>query len=373
MLAVLHGLNVFKQFLSLSSEIHLFTDHISTAFYNNIKQNSCNGRISRWAMILSQYSITVHFTEGKKHFLPDLLSRREYPTGIASEIDESGLDEYVLALSNDCNFGANNEFETSPDNSQLVASAAERHLQLESESAAQTNIRPDTNYKQRPHASGDPDSERHLSNKSETNDLHFISPSEIQYLTSAISRFDENSDRPLSGIINQSVNMHAIADNGDYYQSVNTHLFSRDDFDTATSNLLTLKLSDVRTAEDNSIYSISLMPLQETVDAGKTPSTDQASDEHLPFGRFDSSQMALNQRSDPELKLLIEYLESGTLPPDLTKGRRIVAESNNYFLDNNILFHVKQSRCRKPRNGENLVKQLAIPKKQNRRNFARSP
>ena len=72
--------------------------------------------------------------------------------------------------------------------------------------------------------------------------------------------------------------------------------------------------------------------------------------------------MALDQKSDPELKLLIEYLESETLSPDLNKGRRIVAESNNYFLDNNILYHVKQSRCRKPRNGENLVKQLAIPK-----------
>ena len=230
MLAVLHGLNVFKQFLSLSSEIHLFTDHITIAFYNNIKQNSCNGRISRRAMILSQYSITVHFTKGKKHFLPDLLSRREYPTGIASEIDESGLDEYVLALSNDCNSGTNNEFETSHDKSQLVATTAERHLQLESESMPPPNIRPDTNYIQRPHASADPDSERHQSSKSETNDLNFISPSETQYLTSAISRFDKNSDRPLSRIINQSVKMHAITDNGDYYQSTNTHLFSLDDY-----------------------------------------------------------------------------------------------------------------------------------------------
>ena len=104
------------------------------------------------------------------------------------------------------------------------------------------------------------------------------------------------------------------------------------------------------------------MPLQEAVDAGKTPSTDQISDEHLPIVHFDASHMALDQRSDPELKLLIEYLESGTLPPDLNKGCRIVAESNNYFLDNNILYHVKQSKCRKPRNGENLVKQLAISK-----------
>ena len=220
---------------------------------------------------------------------------------------------------------------------------------MEIESTPPPNFSPDTNYKQRLHASADPDSERHQSNKSETNDLNFISPSEIQYLTSAISRFDENSDRPLSGIINQSLKMHAITDNGDYYQSVNTHLFSLDDFDTATSNLLTLKLSDVRTAEDNSINSISLMPLQEAADAGKAPSIDQTSDEHLPIVHFDAPQMALDQRSDPELKLLIEYLESGTLPPDLNIGRRIVAESNNYFLDNKILYHVKQSRCRKHR------------------------
>ena len=75
----------------------------------------------------------------------------------------------------DCNSGTNNEFETSPDKSQLVATTVERHLQVKSESTPPPNIRPDTNYKQRPHASADPDSERHQSSKSETNNLNFIS------------------------------------------------------------------------------------------------------------------------------------------------------------------------------------------------------
>ena len=92
MLSVIYGLHVFKQFLTLSFEIHLFTDHVTTAFYNNIRQTSANGRVARWAQILSQWAMKVHHRKGRRHFLSDLLSRREYPSEVATKIDESDFD-----------------------------------------------------------------------------------------------------------------------------------------------------------------------------------------------------------------------------------------------------------------------------------------
>ena len=48
--------------------------------------------------------------KGRRHFLPDLLSRREYPPEVATKIDESDFDEVILSLRGKNESPKNREF-----------------------------------------------------------------------------------------------------------------------------------------------------------------------------------------------------------------------------------------------------------------------
>jgi hypothetical protein len=66
------------------------------------------------------------------------------------------------------------------------------------------------------------------------------------------------------------------------------------------------------------------------------------------------------QRECPELSLIINYLESNTLPDDDRQARQVVIESDRYLIENNILYHLFT-----PRRYENTnslpIKQVAVP------------
>jgi len=67
------------------------------------------------------------------------------------------------------------------------------------------------------------------------------------------------------------------------------------------------------------------------------------------------------QGNDPELKPMILYLENRSLPEDAKLAHRLVVESNDYFLDNGVLFHLYYPRGNVLKS-ERVIKQLVVPK-----------
>ena len=46
------------------------------------------------------------------------------------------------------------------------------------------------------------------------------------------------------------------------------------------------------------------------------------------------------QPTDPDLRPIILYLETGELPDDLLTARQIVASSDQYLMKHNVLYHL---------------------------------
>ena len=71
------------------------------------------------------------------------------------------------------------------------------------------------------------------------------------------------------------------------------------------------------------------------------------------------------QRNDAYFRRIIDFIEENKIPPEANEARQIIIESENYFLQDRILYHWKQRRIRKPATPESkLVKQLCIPANQ---------
>jgi hypothetical protein len=75
----------------------------------------------------------------------------------------------------------------------------------------------------------------------------------------------------------------------------------------------------------------------------------------------DSPNLAQMQRDCSELRPLIDYLESGTLPDHDNDARRIILESERYVLDNQILYHMFTPRSKLT---DTYTRQIAVPKSQ---------
>jgi transposase InsO family protein len=75
----------------------------------------------------------------------------------------------------------------------------------------------------------------------------------------------------------------------------------------------------------------------------------------------DSPNLAQMQRDCSELRPLIEYLESGTLPANDNEARRVILESERYVLDNEILYHLFTPRRKTV---DTHTRQIAVPKSQ---------
>ena len=73
------------------------------------------------------------------------------------------------------------------------------------------------------------------------------------------------------------------------------------------------------------------------------------------------SDIAKDQAIDLDLKDMYTYLNSGTLPTNSEKSKRVLADSDNYCLDNGVLFHLHTNRAKRLPKYQRVVKQLAIP------------
>lgn len=67
------------------------------------------------------------------------------------------------------------------------------------------------------------------------------------------------------------------------------------------------------------------------------------------------------QRQDEDLLPYIEYLESETIPVDNKIARSVILQSQDYILENGILFHLYFPRG-KGHKADRMIKQLVIPK-----------
>ena len=66
------------------------------------------------------------------------------------------------------------------------------------------------------------------------------------------------------------------------------------------------------------------------------------------------------QQNDPDLQIIIDYLLFRKLPDDDKLARQVTIESNDYIVDNDILYHLYYPRGKGHR-VDRMVKQLVIP------------
>ena len=103
LLAIVSSLSAYRQYLTVTTNIFVKSDHISLTFWRTIKNHPV-GRINRWAQILSQYSIHLDWIRGKDNHIADLLSRTNYTDETSSKLnndDEQELNETVMVLQNE--------------------------------------------------------------------------------------------------------------------------------------------------------------------------------------------------------------------------------------------------------------------------------
>ena len=67
------------------------------------------------------------------------------------------------------------------------------------------------------------------------------------------------------------------------------------------------------------------------------------------------------QKTCPDFQHIYAYLSSGTLPDNQKEATKIVAESDQYIIDNDVLYHIYTPRTRKVPAQTRCIRQLALP------------
>jgi len=95
-------------------------------------------------------------------------------------------------------------------------------------------------------------------------------------------------------------------------------------------------------------------------DDDKTVDTDANIDESLD-SMLDSYDVQQLQQTCPDCRVFLEYLQSGTLPPDDAGARKIVYQAERFVLDDGLLYHLDLPRSRKKLAGAAVSQQLMVP------------
>jgi len=93
--------------------------------------------------------------------------------------------------------------------------------------------------------------------------------------------------------------------------------------------------------------------------------SDSATDVTQDTGSSDLIQqqdIARLQRECPDYKPIFEYIEKGILPQEEKIARRIVFESEQYIIDDDILYHLFHPRTKRMNEIVPIVKQLCVPR-----------
>lgn len=76
----------------------------------------------------------------------------------------------------------------------------------------------------------------------------------------------------------------------------------------------------------------------------------------------DKDSLSQLQQECPDFSDIFNYLRDNTLPEDKTKHDSIVAESRHFSIQDDILYHWFQRRCKKLPKEMSFIKQIALPK-----------
>ena len=83
---------------------------------------------------------------------------------------------------------------------------------------------------------------------------------------------------------------------------------------------------------------------------------------HTPDNDSDfSGNIPQAQRTCPQLGNIYRYLIDGELPDEANQAKRVVAESDQYVLDQEHLYHIFYPRCKKAPKADQMIKQIAVP------------
>ena len=67
------------------------------------------------------------------------------------------------------------------------------------------------------------------------------------------------------------------------------------------------------------------------------------------------------QKEWADFKDIYQYLADGTLPHNQKQATKIVAESDQYIIDDEVLYHIYTPRSKKVPNQTRCIHQLALP------------
>ena len=73
MLSIVEALKEFHTMI-YGYPIDVYTDHLNWTYDKNIR----NARVMRWRLLIQEYAPTLHYVQGKKNVVADLLSRAEF-------------------------------------------------------------------------------------------------------------------------------------------------------------------------------------------------------------------------------------------------------------------------------------------------------
>ena len=362
LLSIVTSLSAYRQYLSVTTNIFIKSDHINLTFWRNIKNHPV-GRINRWAQILSQYPIKLDWIRGKDNHIADLISRRNYTDETSSKLnydDEQELNETVMVIQKELT------------NDTLISN------NTESTEATDLNL---------------------VENRSQfdrNQNLGFVlSSEEIFKLTTAIV-FLKNASNKTSRFSDTIINksefcLRSVNDFSEkLYTTTNKPVFTRSDFDIVCHNILnTADLYDcldksltasVCAIETDTRAKVSTAPPENSsprhlaleVESPEMfqPDASNRDNEHSAFNRESSeptntritdpneieatdrrrdtlngepifrsyedcvktdvnTHRMFDAQSDSDLAEMIAYLELNQIPADLPKARLIAAESPN--------------------------------------------
>ena len=352
--AVVTSLEKFKMYLSATSEINIISDHLSLAYWKTIRNSS--GRLARWCMLMSPYKINFQIIPGSKNYLADILSRRNYPDDVTPYSEDSNeIQEVVLQV--DCD-RIIDDSRTMPR--EIMTGQHPKHSVTDTNEMINDVI--PALYDARSAAT-----------HTTTNTTNFcrdpaptVSFDEVKQITEAIMTLNyySNNKRNFSDRIldNNRMKLKTVSSDDNvepiYFTTTTDKLFTDEDYIVTCQNFE----SQTNVVDHIDLSQITLQAIE--TGTNTTEHTLQNDDIFTPEGGVSNiSDLVLAQRSDAKLNETIRYLKNKELPNDETRSRRIIAESEFFFIDPNsdLLFHWRKTRSKRPQFYDNYGKQLCIP------------
>lgn len=118
-------------------------------------------------------------------------------------------------------------------------------------------------------------------------------------------------------------------------------------------------VNDVQTI--NPSHSTSQQDTLSELDRSDHPEIAEAA-HRLAYSQLDMSSTSIRQcpNADPELTLMIDYLDTNTLPESQKQSRKILLQQADYALIDNLLFHTRVAKSKRTKLHSNY--QLVLPK-----------